>query len=206
MRVRIQTPRRAKGTGTAPSDGVVPRVFHESLNVSLSYGSSIGSANFTIDDSENGNTQVTHGMDVWVEKDDGTVVFGGVITSITYRPIGAKGRHIMVTASDWTILADMKSVLFLQQVAGEKGVDIIRKAFSEAGLSDSYGDGGEGINVNSYVLDDVAVPQLAFTGSRVSEILNQIAGVSSYVWWIDGNKALHYTPVGLSERGLSFSG
>ena len=173
----------------------------ETMRINKIYGSTVGSLNMMI---RLGQGTLLPGYDVRVEDNGGTLLFGGFIQNVSLMN---RGSYIgaQVACQDWTALLDHKSLSFIAEQQGETGLQIIRRAFDESGLSRDYSQGGEEMDVTRYPIPDNPIPPLNFAGASVSNIVNQIANLSSYVWWIDPYKRFHYTPVALSGQGLGIS-
>ena len=172
----------------------IPALEFRSLRLRQTYGSSIDTISFTVYD-KNLQLHVYEGHEIILEETNNANnrLFGGIVQTVSYSDEGI-GRSVSVTAQDWTTLLDRSSVILLFHESGQTGLDLIKTAFEITGLSADFADGGEGIDVTSRTIEDKGIASLNFEGTSVSNIMDQVTQLNTFIWWIDPFKRLVYQP------------
>jgi hypothetical protein len=170
----------------------------DSLDGTLTLGSTIDSLSFELQDPDS-DLEIHEGYEVILDEVDtpSNRFFGGIIQSIDYQQVGL-GRVIRVTAQDWTTILDQTTIKKIYDQGGQRGQAIIKDAFLQA--MEEVKDINEGearvpeFNTSEFVQDDRVIGALSFQGTTLSSVINTIASISGFLWYIDPFKNLHYFP------------
>lgn len=152
-----------------------------SINVSRALTNQADTFQFTVPRTQAGDWKPAVLDTVQVEDGDSNVIFGGSIVTIEETFDGGI-EYVKCNCRDWTFEMDRK--LVVKSYTGETVEDII------ADLITNYiGDlGFTGTNVNC----DVLVDYIAFNYEYPSKILQQLAQLTSYDWYVDEDKDIHF--------------
>lgn len=130
------------------------------------------------------NINLQKGMRTRVES-TGDTLFNGFINSATHKDYPVQGvRVYVIECVDLHYLIDKRVYVrgFVDQMCG----DIVKTMVNEV-LAD------EGI---TYTEDSIEVgfnlPAISFSYRKCSDILDQLAEISNYVWYVDYNGVLHF--------------
>jgi hypothetical protein len=164
---------------------------------------SICNARFTLDD-PNKSISVVEGKDCIVEKSDdvNTRYFGGKIVQVA-RITRGLGRRLTCTALgwEWILSRTVHNVKYVNKsdkyiineaVATPKGL------FSHADLSS--------FDATTHVQEGYTDTRfLQVKGENTRQILETLADMSGYAWYVDFFKKLHYKPYGIETHSFSLS-
>ena len=143
-------------------------------------------------------TLPTEGQDIQVY-DDTTIIFGGIIKTITYFPTTPAFDAntyigVSIVSDGYNSIPTRRTVnnTYLNTTAGAVISDIITDVLSDEGITE--GTVSTGATINSYITD------IKSTG----DILDELADASGYVWNITDSKVLNFTaPSTLTTSSLS---
>lgn len=157
----------------------VPTIDYCSLCWHQTYGSVIDTLTFTVYD-KNLLYAVSEGDEVVLERrGDSTIrYFLGIVQKVSIMDAGV-GRDVTVIAQDWTTILDRTAIISLFQTSGQTGLDLIKEAFRQAKLPDAiiYDSndnpigGGEGMDIDTYTVDDGGISALSFQGTSLNDVI-----------------------------------
>lgn len=139
---------------------------------------------------------------------DSSKVFAGRVTSVTVNVDEAGNKIATLRIGGYEAIADRRMVgeVYFNRTAGYIVDDIISKYLAGDGITAGTIDAG------------AVIPRAVFGYQTASDVLRTLADANGYIWFIDRDKALHFTerdavsaPVGIDEatqgersiRGLS---
>ena len=130
------------------------------------------------------------GYDIIVEDaaNENNRLFGGVIQTIVTVTRGVE-VNIRLTAVDWTYILDRTSVKKTYSTAGQTDQSILLSAIrgdpsgGEAGLTE-FG--------TNHIRKGRTLDSFSFNGSSIRSILDQIATITGFVWYVDPWKEIWY--------------
>lgn len=139
---------------------------------------------------------------------DSSKVFAGRVTSVTVNVDEAGNKIATLRIGGYEVIADRRLVgeVYFNRTAGYIVDDIISKYLAGDGITAGTIDAG------------AVIPRAVFGYQTASDVLRNLADANGYIWFIDRDKALHFTerdavaaPVDIDEatkgersiRGLS---
>jgi len=117
---------------------------------------------------------------------DGSIEFAGEVTTAQeVRLINPDAYLYQITCNDWSRRLDRQLVV-IQEIGPSLAGDIVKEVL---------GDFAPEFAVDlTQIQDGVLIPEQQYDYSTVSSILDQLATLSGYVWYIDVDKVLHFIP------------
>lgn len=124
---------------------------------------------------------------------DGTLEFGGEVTEIeeTYL-INPDAYRYQVTCNDYTRRLDRLLAVY-QEIGGEP-LELdpqLSGGIIKTVLTDFAPEFATDL---TQIADGVVVAEQQYDYTAISAILDQLASMSGYVWWIDFSKVVHFQP------------
>jgi hypothetical protein len=135
------------------------------------------------------------GQVVEIRDETGSLIFAGTVDSVEEEIDASKRLRVKRLACvDYTQIADRHLVAYVYKPdeehptvsAGDVIKDIVARFFVYGGVS-------EGIDT-SPVEDGPAIEKLVFNYIPASQAFDDIAELAGYIWYIDYEKRLHFTP------------
>jgi hypothetical protein len=126
----------------------------------------------------------TKGMQVLIQEDDETMIFGGVVDSVEEEPLTGLSPLIWhnISCVDWHYLAGKRLVVYAAtDTATDVAVDYILATYlADEGITEGYIEPGP-------VLAEIALNYVS-----ASAAMDALAEKSNFTWFIDENKALYF--------------
>jgi hypothetical protein len=132
-----------------------------------------------------GNGMPSTDQTVIITQEDGTVLFGGYITSIVKTKSETGLAMAEIECVDMSRLLD-------RQLAHKSYENMTDKAIIQD-LVDTY-CAGSGITTDN-VVEGVTITQISFNYMQISQAIKKIAELAGRWWYIDDQKDIHYFPV-----------
>lgn len=123
--------------------------------------------------------------EVIITLDDGTIIFGGTIKSVSYKKLSTGGVGVAINCVDYTSLFDSHLV--------RKSYEDMTDAAIIADIVTTY-CAGLGITTTN-VVEGVTISQISFNYLQPSQCMRKICEVTGRNWYIDYEKDVHYFPI-----------
>jgi hypothetical protein len=132
--------------------------------------------------------------DVEIIDGDSTTIFAGSIVTIEEVMDGGI-EYVKCQCRDWTFEMDRKLVVksYSNQTVAEIIEDIVDSYIGELGFTDTN------------VVCDVEIDYIAFNYEYPSKVLQQLATLVNYDWYVDPNKDIHFFAKDASTAPFSLS-
>lgn len=116
---------------------------------------------------------------------DNKLVFAGIIDSVTMRLLGQAGswKEIELSLTDYTVLAERRIFSYAHDgeiLAGE----IVRYILSNILASEGVEEGE--------IQSGAELPRATFAFKTCAEVLDTLASISGYIWFIDYDRRLYF--------------
>tara|TARA_R110000824_G_scaffold11293_5_gene49349 strand:- start:6290 stop:7669 length:1380 start_codon:yes stop_codon:yes gene_type:complete len=174
----------------------------ESFDITRSLYSQVDSLNIRLLEDPSVVFNVNQGDDIIVEDRDNPQdrLFGGVIQNVVVTSIGINQVYA-VRATDWTYILNKTTIRKNYETAGQTDQEIIRSVVTgdkpqEAGLTE--------FSVNK-VTKGRDIETLSFNGSSVKNVIDQIAEITGFIWYVDPFKNIVYRDRTLDSAYVGFS-
>lgn len=115
--------------------------------------------------------------------DGATRIFGGIITNVSVRIESVDHAVYDVQCSDFSVLLERK--LILERLSNQTVEEIIFF------LLEKYDD--EGFTMDG-VIGDQTIDQITFNRINFSDVLNMMAQLTGFSWYVDYDKDIHFFP------------
>jgi len=156
----------------------------KNVEVNFNINQEVDYVTFTVKESDGQQIDLNDEIVLYYDTEDGTTKkFMGQIISKRIQPVTADYREYVFEALDYTKIFSNRLVAeaYFNKEVSEIIKDVLDKYCSEV----TYNN----VQSTSFTLPEYAIPY-----RKITDIINDLAKIVNYVWWVDKNKDLHFKP------------
>jgi len=156
----------------------------KNVQVNFNINEEVDYVTFTVKESDGQQINLNDEIVLYYDTEDGTTKkFTGQIISKRIQPVTADYREYVFEALDYTKIFSNRFVAeaYFNKEASEIIKDIIDKYCSE-------------VTYNNVQSTSLTLPEYVIPYRKITDVINDLAKIVNYVWWVDKNKDLHFKP------------
>jgi len=156
----------------------------KNVQVNFNINEEVDYVTFTVKEPVGQQINLNDEIVLYYDTEDGTTKkFTGQIISKRIQPVTADYREYVFEALDYTKIFSNRFVAeaYFNKEASEIIKDIIDKYCSE-------------VTYNNVQSTSLTLPEYVIPYRKITDVINDLAKIVNYVWWVDKNKDLHFKP------------